>query len=251
MENPTGKKLLLVDDTADYRHSLRTYLEIENYQVEEAASVVEANKFLDRTRFDLILLDVRLTNHDDSHDFSSWEVAKKAGEIGTPCIMITAFSTVEGERVFLNSRRAEPLAVDFVEKKDGPLAILGAVQAVLSKQRKFHLQEGTGLVIDLAKGLVSLRGELIKLPQKQYDLLACLAKKEGAVTSHIEIMKAVYGENLSEKMAITDLRLERLVDRIRKKIEDDPADPSFLITIKGRGYCLILEGQDSQQNPPG
>ena len=252
MDNPTGKRLLIVDDTAEYRHSLRIYLEIENYQVEEADSVVEANNHLDRTHFDLILLDLRLTNHDDNHDFSAWEVARKAGEIGIPCIMITAYSSVEVERVFLNSRNGEPMAMDFIEKKDGPLAILGAVQAVLSKKREIHEQEEPGLVIDLARGLVTLKGEQIKLSQKQYDLLSCLVIKNGAVTSHSEIMKAVYGEILSDKEAKVDPRLERMVERVREKIKDDSTNPHYLITVKGRGYRLILGGEEEHpQNPPG
>lgn len=249
MRKPTGNKLLIVDDDTDYRESLQIFLRIENYEVDEAASVQDALKCLNENRYDLILQDVRMKEKDnEKFDVSGGEVARKAAEFGTPCIMITAKPSSQVSRIFLNSTSAEPLAIDVVEKKDGPLALLSAVQTVLNKKQKVHFVQESGLVIDLDKSLVTLQGKPVKLPQKQYDLLACLKRKNGAVTSHAEIFKSVYNESLLDGEARTDPRLERLVVRVREKIKDDPASPRYLRTEKGRGYRLILDDEEISQD---
>jgi DNA-binding response OmpR family regulator len=250
MENPTGKRLLLVDNNAEYRHSLRAFLKLENYQVEEAASVDEAIQYLERSHFDLLLVDLRMTDEDDGYDFSGMEVAKKARDTQTPCIVNTAYPTVYAARVALNSRSVEPLAVDFVEKGAGPQAILGAIQVVLGKSKGNLQSVEPDLYINLAQGLVLFKGKQIDLSKHQYDLLACLCQREGAVYSHRELIKAVYNEDISEEAAIVDRRLERLVERVRIKIQDDPAKPHTLVKVKGRGYRLILGGQESHRNTP-
>jgi two-component system KDP operon response regulator KdpE len=250
MKNKTGGKLLVVDNDQGYRESLVTYLKIENFEADSAPSVEKGVEYLNANHCDLVLLDVRLRDH-EAPDISGGEVAKKARELGIPCIMITAYPSTNISRIFLNSLSADPLAHDVVEKKDGPLAILTAIKTVLGRKGKHPLLEEPALVIDNDLGLVTLRGEQVKLPQKQYDLLLCLAKREGAVTGHREIIKAVYGETLTEGEARDDPRLERLVVRVRQKIEDDPARPRFLRTEKGRGYRLLVTGEEIPPESPG
>lgn len=252
MENLTGKKLLLVDDNADYRHSLRIFLELENYQVEEAVSVDDAIKRLGDSSYDILLLDVRLTNDVDDYDFSGMEVAKKARETKTPCIVVTGHSSVESVRISLNSRSGPSLAVDFVEKKAGPQAVLGAIQVVLGKSKEIS-ENGCpdpDLEIDLTKGLVWFRGKQVNLPERQYRLIAHLCERKGAVAGHRDLIKAVYGEDMLEENEFGDSRIERLVERIRKKIEDDPAHPRHLIKVYARGYRLVLSGQTPDRNTP-
>jgi CheY-like chemotaxis protein len=125
MSEPT---VLLADNKEDYRKSLRQLLEEEGYLVTEVGSVQEAEEGLKAVSVDLALVDLRLTNDEDDHDMSGLKVAEWAGERGIPCIVITAYNSVETTRLALRSRGAEPLAVDYIPKKDSPQAILNAIR---------------------------------------------------------------------------------------------------------------------------
>jgi DNA-binding response OmpR family regulator len=235
------KRLLLADNSSDYRRSLRGLLELEDYRVEEAASVEEAEKGLEAVALDLALVDLRLTDDEDEYDISGLEVAKKATERGIPCIIITAFPSEETTRLALRSRGTEPLAVDYLPKASGPQAVLDAIEVVLSRHGEKPEKAPGDLVVDLERGLVWREGEPVNLSRHQYAFLAYLHRKEGAVCSPEELLKAVYDEYVPPGQASADKRLERLVDRLRQKIEKDPSEPRYLIKVHGRGYRLATE----------
>lgn len=241
MERNLWARVLLVDNSADYRHSLLGLLDLEDYAVEEAGSVTEAKEKLLALDFDLALVDLRLSDDEDDYDFSGLEVTRLASERGTPCVVITAFPSVQATRLALRSRGKEPLAVDLIPKKDGPQAILDAIKLVLGQHGQQVMAKRPGLQIDLERGLVWLDGEELDLSRNQYDLLAYLFEKDGAVCSPKELLKAVYDEQVPPEQASADKRLESLVDRLRRKIERDPSDPRHLVKVYGRGFRLDLD----------
>jgi two-component system KDP operon response regulator KdpE len=241
MNKTKQRRLLLADNTSDYRRSLHSFLELEDYQVEEAASVEEAKEKLESVPVDLALVDLRLTTDEDDYDISGLAVAKKAAERGIPCIIITAFPSVEATRLALRSRGIEPpLALDFIPKASGPHAVLNAIEVVLSHRGEEQERSPRDLVVDLERGLVWRNEESLDLSRQQYALLAYLCRKEGAVCSPEELYKVVYGENMPPTQASADKRLERLVNRLRQKIEEDPSEPCHLIKVHGRGYRLAI-----------
>lgn len=248
MNRHTRAVILLADNSYDYRHSLRGFLELGNFKVEEADSLEAALEKLDTLPFDLVLADLRLTNDDNNHDISGLEVAKQANQLDVPCIIVTAFPTVEAARLALRARGVIPLAEEFVPKDAGPEALLDVINAVLDNTDQAR-EEGKapppGLAIDLGQRLVTLGGEHLDLPRLQYNLLAYLFERRGAVCSPEEIIQAVYGEQLSAAQAAADRRLERLVERVRRKIEPDPSAPRHLIKEYGRGYRLDLSAPAS------
>lgn len=233
--------LLLTDNSADYRRSLRLYLELEDYRVEEAESAEQAREKLASVPVDLALVDLRLHDDQDTYDISGLGVAKVAAGWGIPCIVMTAFPTVEVTRLALRSRGLEPLAVDLIPKADGPQALLDAIRVVLTPGRGQPEEMGRGLTIDLEQGMVWLQGAPVELSEYQYRLLAHLYERKGAVCGPQELLRAIYGEDLSQVEVSIDRRLERLVARVREKIEDDPAAPQYLATVAGRGYRLLIE----------
>jgi|GEM_PF-1000020 len=235
-----ANRLLLADNNAEYRQNLRARLEFEGYQVVEADSVEDAIKKLAAVPLDLVLVDMKLTAH-DRYDISGLEVAKSAFERGLPCIMMTGFvsEAQEAMRLALRSLGREPLAEDFVFKGDHPDAIVDAIAHVLGNLAQ-TTAVSTGLAVDLSKGLVTLNGVKIDLSAQQYKLLACLFGKQGAVCSGQEILKEIYGEDLAPEKASADKRLERLVARLRGKIEEDRNCPKHLITVPGRGFRLEI-----------
>lgn len=236
------KTLLLADNDDDYRRSLRSLLELQDYEVEEAASVQTALEQLDPLVVALALVDLCLTDLEGGYDISGLEVAKKASEAGIRCIIVTAFPSMETTRLALRSRGAEPLAVDYVMKANGPQAVLDAVEVVLRGGRKGKQQQppSADLMIDLARGLVSHKGKSVDLSRQQYALLAYLYRKDGAVCSPAELLKAIYDEDVPPDKANADKRLMHLVERLKEKIKEDPSEPPYLLKVFGRGYRLAV-----------
>jgi DNA-binding response OmpR family regulator len=238
--------ILIADDNADYRASLRELLELDEYTVHEAATLKEAKDKLESGAYGLVLADLRFTDHDEDKDFSGLMVAEWAADNGIPCIVVTAFATVEAARLALRSQGADPLAQDLIPKQDGPRAVLQQVQLVLARQEEETAGEpqadaSFALRVDLRRKLVYLKGEPLGLSRLQYDLVAYMYAREGAVCSSQELVEAVYGERLTIEQANLDRRLERLVERVREKIEDNPHQPRRLIRVHGRGYRLVCQ----------
>jgi two-component system response regulator PhoP len=231
--------ILVADDNVKYRESLRQLLELEGYQAIEAASQKEVREQLDKERPDLALLDLRFTDHENERDFSGLTMAKLAAQRGIPCIVITAYDTAEAARMALRSRGTEPLAEDFVPKREGPHAVLYAIEVVLNRINRSQESVPKTIEIDLERRLAYLHGESLRLSEYQYSLLAYLFARQGGVCSAKELIKAVYGEDLTTAQANADKRLERLVERAKAKIEIEPHKLPRLIKEHGRGYRLV------------
>jgi DNA-binding response OmpR family regulator len=136
----------------------------------------------------------------------------------------------------------EPLAVDYIPKESGPQAILDAINVVSRQVGEFvNRRTPSDLRIDLDRKLVWYKGELVKLSRYQYAFLAHLHGKSGAVCSPEELVKVIYGEDVPAEKASLDRRLERLAERLRDKIEDDPSQPQHLIKVYGRGFRLVTD----------
>jgi len=242
MNNQIQKRLLVADNSPEYRHSLRGLLELDDYIVEEADSPDAARGMLENKEINLALVDLRLTNDDDADDFSGLEIAKLANTLHIPCIIITAFDTVDIARLALRSRGAEALAVELVPKRLGPQSVLDAIQLVLTNVNGEPIRViPNELKIDLNQGLVWNKGNLLNLTRHQYALLVYLFQREGAVCSPEQLVKEIYHEDVTAEQAMTDRRLERLVERLREKIEADPYNPRYLVRVYGRGYRLVLD----------
>jgi CheY-like chemotaxis protein len=121
-------RILIVDNNSEYRKSLRTFLELEDFSVIEASSIDEASGILNTTYLDVALVDLRLKDDYDDMDFSGLDVAREIRKKEVPCIIITAFESVESARLALKHLGAKSLALDYVLKKAGPQAVLIAIR---------------------------------------------------------------------------------------------------------------------------
>jgi two-component system KDP operon response regulator KdpE len=239
MDHRLSKRILLADNSAEYRRSVIGLLELEGYVVTEAGTPEEALEKLEMGEFDLVLADLRMRDEFDPNDLGGLEVAKFASKIGIPCIIVTAFPTVELARMALRSRGAEPLAKDLLTKASGAQALLDSIHLTLTyvepTQRK---PVEKGLFVDLERGLVLKDGLEIEVSPKQYNLLEALWCKDGGVCTYTELFKAVYGEDRSDLEKGRDTRIKKVVDRTKQKIEDENSQHPYIETEFGRGYRL-------------
>ncbi len=128
--------LLIVDDDNTYRRSLRSLLEIEGYEVDEANSIVEFHKKINIQQTDLVLTDLRLGNPKDPNDFSGFEIAKILVKMKIPCIFITAYPSQEAVVLALRSRGSEPLAEDFFIKNTSSRGVIDTINNVLIRYKE-------------------------------------------------------------------------------------------------------------------
>ena len=121
-------RILIADNDTEYRKSLHIFLEAEGFLVIETASFEETLRILDTaTYLDIALVDLHLKDDHAEKDFSGLEIATELRKKNIPCIIITAFDTVETTRLALKHLGSKSLAIDYVPKKYGPQAVLNAI----------------------------------------------------------------------------------------------------------------------------
>jgi DNA-binding response OmpR family regulator len=128
--------LLLVDDDINFRNALKLFLEIEGYEIEEAASIVEFQEKIKVKQIDLVLTDLRLGDPNNEDDFSGFEIAKNLVKMKIPCIFLTAFPTKDVISLALRSRGSEPLAEDFLSKTGSLQAVIDTINNVLKRYKE-------------------------------------------------------------------------------------------------------------------
>lgn len=226
-EQPT---ILVVDDEESYRDALSVALEREGFQVATAADGPEALEQFDRTQPALVLLDVMLPQ------MSGVDVCR---EIRTrsqvPIIMVTARNGEIDAVVGL-----EVGADDYVTKPFRLRELVARVRAAMRRVPRTvdapELSEETievgDIVIDVARHEVAVRGDLVPLPLKEFELLEILMLNAGRVLTRDVLIDRVWGPNYFGDTKTLDVHVKRL----RSKIEDDPAAPTRIVTVRGVGY---------------
>jgi DNA-binding response OmpR family regulator len=218
---------------------MRSFLEVEDFEVEEASTPERAIELLSQRDFALVVADLRMRDDANVDDMSGIEVAKAGLPRGIPCIIVTAYPTVDLARRALRSRGVEPFAKDLVPKADGPYALLDSIILTLRVPAPppLALPPRPRFEVDEKKRLVSKNGVVIHLSDGQYRLVEALHKRDGGVCSDAELLMEVYGEETKGKPK-RDNRLRNLVERTREKIDDK--DHHYIEAVAGRGYRLNL-----------
>jgi two-component system, OmpR family, KDP operon response regulator KdpE len=241
MTLPQPFSLLVVDDEAALRRTLRASLVTSGFSVEEASTGIEAITAVQRRNFDLVLLDVNMPG------MNGVEVCRQIRAIapGTGIVMVTV-RDAEEDKV----RALEAGADDYVTKPFRFRELIARVRAVL---RRLHadttgergiLQNGD-LKIDLEHRLVWKAGQEIRLSPKEFDLLSYLWKNQGAPLMHTKLLRAVWGPEYGNELEY----LRTYVRMLRKKIEDDPAKPQYILTEPWVGYRFRNASEDEPVIP--
>ncbi len=230
-----SEKILVVEDELVLRETLAYNLTKQGYEVITAADGSRAVELARQEKPDLILLDIMLPGIDG---FEVCRILRQ--DYNAPIIMLTARDEEVDKIVGL-----EVGADDYLTKPFSMRELLARVKAQLRRVRLLReafadeveeeaaqeLRAGD-LVIDLDRREVSLDGEPLALKPMEYELLTYLAQNEGRVLSRDQLLEQVWGWDYTGGSRTVDVHVRWL----REKIEEDPSDPTRIITVRGIGY---------------
>jgi len=220
--------ILLVEDDASVREAVALALEGDGHGVQTAVSGDEALDRWRRERPDLILLDVMLPGTDG---LSVCRTVR--GSDSVPIILLTARSDPIDVVAGLESG-----ADDYVTKPFETRVLLARIRAVLRRQStrpQEQVMRFGELVVDPAGMVVTLRGSEVRLTPTELRLLLELARRPGQVFTRALLLERVWDYSYLGDSRLVDV----CVQRLRAKVEDDPADPVLIQTVRGAGYKLV------------
>jgi DNA-binding response OmpR family regulator len=227
-ESTAPQVILVVDDEARMRRFIRMNLELEGYQVVEAENGIQALDQIRKYTPDLVVMDVMMPEMD------GFETLRMLREISTvPVILLTVRSDEEDINRGLNLG-----ADDYITKPFSPRELNSRVAAVLrraswpSSPPRTILKIDDRLSVDFNRHQVIVDGERIDLRPTEYRLLYYLLQNAGWVVPHETLLAKVWGYEYRDETHY--LRL--YINYLRKKIEEDPANPKYILTERGVGY---------------
>lgn len=220
-----------MDDDQDILRILKDNLELDNYQVMTARTGKDALQCFDKYSIDLIVLDLSLP------DVDGIQICRSIREKSSvPIVMLTARDRVPDKVLGLESG-----ADDYMAKPFDYLELAARIRACLRRNASIPnpvkaLQIGD-LKIDVSKNTVSKKDQKVVLTQREFNLLALLARNADRVMDRTTIRRTLWpdGDLYRDSRAI-DVHIQHL----RSKLEDNPADPRYIMTVQGVGYRLAM-----------
>ena len=230
----TQAKILVVDDEAAIRRFLRTGLSVHGFAVSEAESGAAALRLATSAPPDLVVLDLQLG------DMDGLDVLSRLREWSDKPVFILSVRGRETEKV----RAFELGADDYIVKPFGMAEFVARVKSALRRRQNPQEDEPVvtlgDLSIDLAHRIVTMRGQMVKLSPMEYKLLSHLARHNGKVLTHDQLLRHVWGAE-----HVGDVHYLRIFMRkLRRKIEPDPTRPRHIATELGVGYRLLNAEQE-------
>ena len=226
--------LLLVEDNADIAYGLRNNLEIDGHAVETVESGEAA---LDRVRHrapDLIVLDLMLPNLD------GYQVLRRLRAEGfeMPVLILTA-RTQETDKV-LGFRLG---ADDYVTKPFGVLEVLARIGALLRRANRYAslrpVERFGAIEVNRDTRIVTRDGRPVDLSPMEFALLIALLSRRGATASRLQLLQEVWGHSA----AVITRTVDTHIAELRRKLEEHPAQPAHILTVRKVGYRLATSSQ--------
>jgi two-component system KDP operon response regulator KdpE len=230
-ETYRNKLILVLDDEERMSRFIRLNLEHDGFQVLEANRGMQAINLIRERMPDLVLLDVMMPDLDG---FEVLQLIRESYQL--PVIMLTAKGE-EDDKV----RGLELGADDYVTKPFSPRELVSRVRAVLRRNDQGATSEDVvidvdpHLKIDFGRREVWLDGNLVKLRPTEYRLLYHLVQNAGWVLTYDQILSKVWGYEYRDEPHYVRL----YVNYLRQKLEEDPANPQYILTERGVGYRFV------------
>lgn len=223
--------LLIVDDDTRIRSLLSQFLKTNGYRVTTAESAADARRNLENLAFDLIILDVMMPGE---NGFQFAEKLRRTSAV--PILMLTALADVN-DRI----RGLEIGVDDYLPKPFDPRELLLRIGSILKRVAAPPPVTGAGrdsvtfggFRFHIARGELTLGTELIRLTDREKDMMRLLSEASGAPVTR----EALAGPGSDANERTIDVQ----VNRLRRKIEKDPANPAYLQTVRGSGYRLVVD----------
>jgi two-component system KDP operon response regulator KdpE len=218
-------KILIVDDEPQIRRVLLTTLTSHGYTVAESKSGDDALEQLREDRPDLILLDLNMPGR------SGLETCREIrSSSDVPIIMLTVRNTEKDKVQALDAG-----ADDYVVKPFSSEELMARIRAALRRATPSESLPpfiSTDLKIDFEKRTVWVKGEIVRLTPKEFELLRHLVANQGKAQAHRRLLQAVWGPDYGEETEY----LRVFINQLRKKIEPDPHNPRYIHTEPWVGY---------------
>jgi two-component system KDP operon response regulator KdpE len=223
----SGALVLVVDDEPQILRALQTNLRGAGYDVATAATAQEALSAAAMRPPDAVILDLVLP------DGSGTDVCRELRSWSSAPVLVLSVVGDEAEKVAALDAGAD----DYVQKPFGIDELLARLRALLRRAAPSGepVLEIGELELDLEKRLVTVGGRRVQLTPNEFDLLRVLAQNEGKLMTHPAILREVWGPSYSTESHY----LHVYVSQLRRKLEDDPARPRYLLTEAGAGYRLV------------
>lgn len=231
------KKILIVEDEPSMRMGLSDNLEFEGYEVAATSDGLEGMNRILHESFDLVVLDVMLPS------MTGFEVCKTVRKKGnqTPIILLTA----KGEEID-KVRGLELGADDYITKPFSLRELLARIKAVLRRQNSLADNRSDNLpdnTIEIGRLQVLLdayeayaENEPVKMSHKEFEILRYLWEHARQTVSRYDLLENIWGYEDSQPTTRT---VDNFIVKLRQKIESNPNDPRYIITVHGVGYKLV------------
>jgi DNA-binding response OmpR family regulator len=232
-------RILVADDDENIRNLVAFLLQREGHEVITASDGEEAlAKSMPETP-NLLILDLMMPK---MHGFEV--VQRMRMHSSVPILMLTS-RAAESDKV----SGFEVGADDYLTKPFSARELIARTKALLRRSGTVEVlpSESTtigGLTIDFKKREVTVDGRDVRLTPTEFKVLACLAARPGEVLSGRSLVKTLHGYDASEQEAMDLMRVN--INRLRQKIELDPASPKYVQTVRGFGYTLAAQGSDAK-----
>ena len=220
-------RILTVEDDERIRTAVSLALQEEGWEVEETSNGEDALAAFSRQPSDVVLIDIMLPGID------GFEVCRKIRRLGdVPIVMVTARSDSHDVVAGL-----EAGADDYLRKPFDPKELSARVRALLRRSKTIGAPSNFSfdqLEIIADEGMVRISGQEVHLTRTEFKLLIELATNPGKVLSREDLLERVWGYDYFGDSRLVDVHVRRL----RTKVEVDPANPKYVVTVRGMGYKL-------------